>query len=179
MIPQIHPPPRRRHFVAESATSSDKSHLYQTARPPSHPPLLCHRFAHPSPTNMLRHSRPQVPFCFEYLESRPCRIYSAPTFSESLFKSSRVVGANIASVKRYRDHNGVLHRFLILHVVRTDGKDLYLRLDHRRSPEVPLWAFRMRGLQTCLAKDTFPDVCDATYAHYLTGRNFRATRTPP
>ena len=76
------------------------------------------------------------------------------TFCESLFKSSRVVGANIVSAKRYGDRNGVLHRFLILHVVRTDGKDFYLRLDRRRDPKVPLLAFGMQGLQTRLAKDT-------------------------
>jgi len=65
-----------------------------------------------------------------------------------------VLDANIASVKRYGDRNGVPHRFLIFHVIRTDGRDFYLRMDRRRDPTVPLIAFGIQGLQTRLAKDT-------------------------
>ena len=65
-----------------------------------------------------------------------------------------MLGAKIASVKRYGDRNGVPHRFLIFHVIRTDGRDFYLRMDRRRDPSVPLIAFGIQGLQTRLAKDT-------------------------
>jgi hypothetical protein len=76
------------------------------------------------------------------------------TFCESLFSGSRAADAVIASVKRYGDRNGVLHRFLIFHVIRPDGRDFYLRMDRRKDPAVPLWVFGMRGLATRLAKDT-------------------------
>ena len=82
------------------------------------------------------------------------------TFCESLLSSSRVADAVIASVTRYGDWNGVLHRFLIFHITRADGRDFYLRMDRRKDPAVPLWLFGMQGLTTHLAKDT---VCD--YAH--------------
>jgi len=65
-----------------------------------------------------------------------------------------VLDANIASVKRYGDRNGVPHRFLIFHVIRTDGRDFYLRMDRRRDPTVSLIAFGIQGLQTRLANDT-------------------------
>jgi len=76
------------------------------------------------------------------------------TSCESLFASPRALRATIVSVKRYGDRNGVLHRFLIFHVVRADGKDFYLRIDRRRDPAIPFLAFGMRGLQTRLANDT-------------------------
>ena len=93
-------------------------------------------------------------FCFEYLDSRPYRIYTVRTFCESLFSGSGATNATIASVKRYGDHNGMLHRFLIFHIVRTNGRDFYLRMDRRKDPAVPLWVFGMQGLVTRLAKDT-------------------------
>lgn len=71
----------------------------------------------------------------------------------------------IASVTRYGGWNGVLHRFLIFHIVRADGRDFYLRVDRRKDPEVPLWVFGMQGLATHLAKDT---VCNYAYNAYET-----------
>lgn len=62
--------------------------------------------------------------------------------------------AKIASVKRYGDRNGVPHRFLIFEIVRTDGKEFYLRMDRRRDPNIPFLVFGMRGLATHLANDT-------------------------
>ena len=76
------------------------------------------------------------------------------TFCESLFNSSRAADAEIASVKRYGDRKGILHRFLIFHIVRRDGRDFYLRMDRRKDPAVPLWVFGLQGLETRLAKDT-------------------------
>jgi hypothetical protein len=57
-------------------------------------------------------------------------------------------------VKRYGDRNGVRHRFLIFHVIRSDGREFYLRMDRRKDPAVPLWVFGMQGLVTRLANDT-------------------------
>ena len=76
------------------------------------------------------------------------------TFCESLFNSPRAVQAKIESVKRYGDRNGVLHRFLIFHVTRIDGREFYLRMDRRKDPAVPLWVFGMQGMSTRLANDT-------------------------
>ena len=93
-------------------------------------------------------------FCSEYLESRPYKTYSVRTFCESLFNSHRAVSAEIVSVKRYGDRFGVPHRFLIFHIVRTDGKDFYLRVDRRRDHVVPLWKFGIRDLGRSDAVDT-------------------------
>jgi len=87
-----------------------------------------------------------------------------------------VLGANIASVKRYGDRFGVPHRFLIFHVIRTDGRDFYLRMDRRRDPSVPLIAFGIQGLQTRLAKDTVGhESSDATMTELSTGSNLWST----
>ena len=82
------------------------------------------------------------------------------TFCESVLSSSRAANAMITSVTRYGDWNGVLHRFLVFHIIREDRRDFYLRIDRRKDPAVPLWLFGMQGLTTHLAKDT---VCDCAY----------------
>jgi hypothetical protein len=76
------------------------------------------------------------------------------TFCESLFSSSRATEVKIQSVKRYSDHNGVLHRFLIFHIIPTGGRDFYLSIDRREDPAVPLRVFALQGVATRLAKDT-------------------------
>jgi len=76
------------------------------------------------------------------------------TFCESLFQSSRAIDAKIKTVKRYGDLTGVHHRFLIFHIVRSDGEDFYMRMDRRRDRSVPLRVFGMRGLTTPHAIDT-------------------------
>ena len=93
-------------------------------------------------------------FYSEYLESRPYKTYSVRTFCESFFNSHRAVSAEIVSVKRYGDRFGVPHRFLIFHVVRTDGKDFYLRVDRRRDHDVSLWEFGIQNLGRSNAADT-------------------------
>ena len=93
-------------------------------------------------------------FYSEYLESRPYKTYSVRTFCESLFNSRRAVSAKIVFVKRYGDRFGVRHRFLIFHIVRTDGKDFYLRVDRRRDHDVPLWEFGIQNLGRSDAADT-------------------------
>ena len=93
-------------------------------------------------------------FCSEYLESRPYKTYSVRTFCESFFNSHRAVSAEIVSVKRYGDRFGVRHRFLIFHVVRTDGKNFYLRVDRRRDHDVSLWDFGIQNLGRSNAADT-------------------------
>jgi hypothetical protein len=57
-------------------------------------------------------------------------------------------------VKRYGDRFGVRHRFLIFHIVRSDGKDFYLRLDRRRDHTIPLVVFGVRDLGRSNASDT-------------------------
>jgi len=94
-------------------------------------------------------------FCSDYLASRPYRTYSVRTFCESLLNSPRASQASIASVKRYGDRSGVPHRFLILHIVRDDGKDFYLRLDRRPDRgDIPLWKFAIRDFGSSKAVDT-------------------------
>ena len=93
-------------------------------------------------------------FCSEYLESRPYKTYSVRTFCESLFNSHRTVSAKIVSVKRYGDRFGVPHRFLIFHIIRTDEKDFYLRVDRRRDHNIPLLEFGIQNLGRSNAADT-------------------------
>jgi len=94
-------------------------------------------------------------FYSQYLESRPYRTYSVRTFCESLFSSPRAAHATIVSVKRYGDRFGMLHRFLILHIVRDDGKDFYLRLDRRPDRgDTSLWKFGSRDLGKATVADT-------------------------
>ena len=101
-------------------------------------------------------------FYSEYLESRPYKTYSVRTFCESLFNSHRAVSAEIVSVKRYGHRFGVPHRFLIFHVVRTDGKDFYLRVDRRPDHDVPLWEFGIQNLGRSNAADTVSNkLCSA------------------
>ena len=62
----------------------------------------------------------------------------------------------LSSVKRYGDHNGVLHRFLIFHVVRTDGKDFYLRMDRRRDPAMShFWRLGCRDYKLALPRTLY------------------------
>ena len=75
-------------------------------------------------------------------------------FCESLFNSYRAVSAEIVSVKRYGDRFGVRHRFLIFHIVRTDGKGFYLRVDRRRDHNIPLLEFGIQNLGRSNAADT-------------------------
>ncbi len=44
-------------------------------------------------------------------------------------------------MKRHSDRNSVLHRFLNFHIVQDDGKEFYLRVDHRQDHDIPLWVF--------------------------------------
>ena len=49
----------------------------------------------------------------------------------------------------------MLHRFLILHIVRDDGKDFYLRLDRRPDRgDASLWKFGARDFGKSKAADT-------------------------
>ncbi|KAF8318616.1 uncharacterized protein EI90DRAFT_2703213 [Cantharellus anzutake] len=118
-------------------------------------------------------------FYSKHLDSQPYRIYSVRTFCESLLKSARVDDARIMSVERYGDLHGVPHRFLILHVVRTDGRDFYLRLDRRRDHSVPLRIFAVRDLGTSAAVDTVRGetcmACITTEAQCLIGCHFWPT----
>ena len=122
-------------------------------------------------------------FYSQYLESRPYRTYSVRTFCESLFNSPRAADATIVSVKRYGDRFGMLHRFLILHIVRDDGKDFYLRLDRRPDRgDTSLWKFGSRDLGKSNVADTasskFCIACTGTDQYRLTGCHIRSTRTP-
>ena len=101
-------------------------------------------------------------FYSEYLESRPYKTYSVRTFCESFFNSHRAASAKIVSVKRYGHRFGVPHRFLIFHIIRTDGKDFYLRVDRRPDHDIPLWEFGIQNLGRSNAADTVSNkVCSA------------------
>ena len=93
-------------------------------------------------------------FYSEYLESRPYKTYSVRTFCESLLNSRRAVSAEIVSVKRYGHRLGVPHRFLIFHIVRTDGKDFYLRVDRRPDRDIPFLEFAIQNVGRSNAADT-------------------------
>ena len=85
--------------------------------------------------------------CSDFVEKVPYQTYTTYTvkdFCDSLKDSLRAEDAEITSIKRYGDKNGVPHRFLILQVSRNWGRDFYLRIDRRRDHRVPLLMFGLK-----------------------------------
>jgi hypothetical protein len=113
-----------------------------------HLPLLRH--PHVPPSSIGVHSRLREPSVW----ISGIMAYPVRTFCESLLFNTRG-DAKIVSVKRYGDliNNGVLDRFLMFYIVRTDsdGKDFH---SHGSQKGFRFLGVQVGGPQTRLAKDT-------------------------